>query len=537
MGTFESLWATLGPQSVSGTLFPLLPHLLVPWASPAPWGLRKPWTFESLWATLGPQSVSGALFPLLPRLLVPWASLAPWGLRKPWEPSATLGPQSDSGALFPLPLHPWASLGLSKASESLSSLQQPWGLSQSQGLCSPCLWPSLGPSGLPEASKSLGNLQKPLATLAPQSVSGALLPLLPSCPWASFRNQEALRAFRSLLHPWDLRLRGLVPLAPLCLKIQGPCSSCSPRLPYLLNLPGPLGTFGNFWQPSSNLSLRSLVSPCPPHPWSSLAPLGLRKSWEPSEAFGSLGTPVRLRGLVLLAPLVPWASLGPWGLTWVSESLGNLWKPLTTLEPQSQEPCFPLPPHPWVSLDPGPQKALGIFGSLWQPCGLSLASPWPLPLWAPGASMAPQKALGTFGSLQQPWGLSQFQEPFSLCSPHPLSLSGASGSLWSLWQAWGLSQTQGPCSPCSPSPPGRQWGGKGWGSKGGKGEKGAEGGEASLPKKTSHLVKLPDILIIYSTALHFFRCNCLTEKRSLLSSHLVVGEDPKYVEIRVWRKS
>ena len=103
-------------------------------------------------------------------------------LQQPWGLSQTQGPCSPWFHLPPCPLTslgpspPVAPWGLSEASESLGSLQQPWGISQTQGPCShlfplppshslplapPCLLSLLGPWGLPLASESLGSLWKP----------------------------------------------------------------------------------------------------------------------------------------------------------------------------------------------------------------------------------------------------------------------------------------------------------------------------------------------------------------------------------------
>ena len=196
-------------------------------------------------------------------------------------------------------------------------------------------------------------------------------------------------------------------------------------------------------------------------PWASLAPWGLRKLWEPSKAFGSLGASFRLRGLVPLGPpcshplSLPGPLGSPWGLRkpWTFQSI---WQPWTSVRLGG---LVPLAPSPYSSPEP----------------------PWPL---------GPQEA---FQSLQQPWGLIQTQGPCSSCSPlppHPtcpLSLSGASGSLpkpsaalgpqsdsgallpllplspeppWGLRKPWEPSeafgslgtQTQEPCSPCPPHP-------------------------------------------------------------------------------------
>ena len=219
--------------------------------------------------------------------------------------------------------------------EAFRSLWQPWVFSQTQEPCSPCSpTPSLPlappcfphPLSLPGPLGSSWSLRKPcepsegfgslgssvrLKDLAPPHPLLCLAPLTPLAP----------PCFLSLLGPWDLpgacrkpwepsegfgslgssvRLRDLAPLAPPHPSL--PSSSLAP--PYPLSLPGSL-------RPS----------------W------GLRKPWEPSEAFGSLGSSVRLRDL---AP---------------------------------PPPCSPLLPEPpWTAgTFLGPQEALQAFGSLWQP--------------------------------------------------------------------------------------------------------------------------------------------------------------------------
>ena len=190
------------------------------------------------------------------------------------------------------------------------------------------------------------------------------------------------------------------PLPWVFSQTQGPCSpnpltlSCFPSLPLT-----PL-------TPWASLGLPGSLGPS----W------GLRKPWEPSQAFGSLGSSVILRGSAFLAPAHP--------LTF-SHSL-----PLS------------LPGSPWT----------------------------------PGTFLGPQEALGAFTSLRQPWVFSETQGPCFPCSPSPplapscslsrLSLPGFAwapgtflgpqedlGAFASLWQPWVFSETQGPCFPCSLSPP------------------------------------------------------------------------------------
>ena len=268
LGAFTSLWQpwvfshTQGPcfpcspSSPSLSLTPSCPHL--PLSLPgSPWALG---TF------LGPQEAFGGFASFL-------------------QPLAALGLQSDSGILLPLlPLNPIIS------SHSLSPPGPPWA--------------SLGPWDLPGVSGSLGSLHKPLAALGLQSYSGALLPLLPLIP---------LTFSHSLLPP----------LAP-----EPPWVSLGPW-----DLPGASGTLGRlcklsaaFGSLGSSVRLRDLASLAPPQPhhflslplisWASLGlpgPLGpswgLRKPWEPSQAFGSLGSSVILRGLASLAPPHPPHSL------------------------------------------------------------------------------------------------------------------------------------------------------------------------------------------------------------------------------------
>ena len=156
--------------------------------------------------------------------------------------------------------------------------------------------PPLGPLGVRGASWEWGEQtlaqQRLLApqNLPPQVVGSQNIPLDLHYPY--------------LPHFLLLSLTPLAPLAPHC----------------PLSLPGPLG-------PS----------------W------GLRKPWEPLEAFGSLQKPSTALGL--------------------QSDLGAL-LPLLPLTPS----CSLLPPEP---------------------------------PWVPGTFLGPQKALGTFGSLRQPWVFSQ----------------------------------------------------------------------------------------------------------------------------------
>ena len=174
------------------------------------------------------------------------------------------------------------------------------------------------------------------------------------------------------------------------------------------------------------------LSPLPPEPpLAAVASLGLRKPWEPSEAFGSLESSDS-------GTLFPLASLSP----------------LLALAPSHPEP------H-WASATSlGPQEAFGTFGSLRQPwvfnqtqgpcspcphCPHLLCIPTP-----PGISLGPQEAFGAFGSLGS---VVRFRGLVPLAPSHPLSLPGTWGVFGNNQLPWGFSQTQGPCFPCSPSLP------------------------------------------------------------------------------------
>ena len=178
----------------------------------------------------------------------------PLGLRKPWEPLEAFG--SFGSSVRPRGLVPLSS-PCPPHSMSICGLLEP-----SLGLRKP--WEPL------EAFSSFGSSVRlrDLVPLVPLTHC-LLLPSPPEPPWVpgtSLRLQEALRAFESIWQPWVFsQTRGLVPLASLTPSL--------PLAPHSLSLPGSLGP-----------------------------PLGLRKPWEPLEAFSSLGSSVRLRGLV---PLVP----------------------------------------------------------------------------------------------------------------------------------------------------------------------------------------------------------------------------------------
>ena len=174
----------------------------------------------------------------------------------------------------------------------------------------------------------------------------------------------------------------LLPVTPSCSPLTPSCSPLAPLLPLLPSCsPHSLSPPLTPLIPSRSLlplaltevagtSKHSIANPYPtlalapthsPHPLSLPGPLGpswgLRKPWEPLEFFGSLGSSVRLRSLAPLAPPTPSLSLAPL--------------------------C---PPH------------------------------------LPGTFPGPQEALGAFGSLQQPWVFSQAQGHCSACSPSPPSL-------------------------------------------------------------------------------------------------------------------
>ena len=135
LGTFRSLrhpWGlnqTQGPCSPC-SLTPLLPSLLYSeplWLPGASLGSQKALrTFGSLWQ---PWSLSQTQRPCLPTSLAPLLPLTPH-FPSPW---ASLAPRT--------------SLGSQGTFRAFGSLQQPWGLSQTQGPCFPCfLYPwSLAP--------------------------------------------------------------------------------------------------------------------------------------------------------------------------------------------------------------------------------------------------------------------------------------------------------------------------------------------------------------------------------------------------------
>ena len=102
-----------------------------------------------------------------------------------------------------------------------------------------------------------------------------------------------------------------------------------------------LGAFGNLWQPWVFSQTPGPCSPTPslpltsPHPLSLPGPLGpswgLRKPWEPLEAFGSLGSSVRLRGLAPPPPHTSPCLLSLSGSLEPSWGLRKPWEPWASL--------------------------------------------------------------------------------------------------------------------------------------------------------------------------------------------------------------
>ena len=112
-----------------------------------------------------------------------------------------------------------------------------------------------------------------------------------------------------------------LPLAP-------PHSPSPPEPLWAPKAPGASGSLGSLWKPLGALHLQSdtgALPPCSPSlcltPLALTCPLrlpgalgpfwGLRKPWEPLEAFGSLGSSVRLRGLAFFATPHPSLPLAP----------------------------------------------------------------------------------------------------------------------------------------------------------------------------------------------------------------------------------
>ena len=148
----------------------------------------------------------------------------------------------------------------------------------------------------------------------------------------------------------------------------------------------------------------NLAPLAPSHPLSLPGPLraswGLRKPWEPLEAFGSLGSSVRLRGLAFLAPphlpLLPLAPSHPLSLP------GFPWAPGTFLGSQKALGAFTNLQQPFTAL--GLQSDSGaLLPLLPSPPSLPLTPSCPLSLpgspWTPRTFLGPQEALGAFGSL------------------------------------------------------------------------------------------------------------------------------------------
>ena len=382
---------TLGSREVVGT------------AKIGPTGGRDPKTYPLISIT--------PYLPLAPPcpLSLPGPLRTSWGLRKPWEPLEAFGSLGSSfihRGLAPLPPpHP---LTLSRSPLPLSL---PGPLGPSWGLRKP--WEPL------EAFGSLGSsvrLRRLASLASPHPLTPSHSPLPPEPPWDLPGASGSLGSLQKPSAALGLQSDSgaLLPLLP-----SPPCSLSLCLTPWVsLGLSGPLGPF-----------------------W------GLRKPWEPMEAFGSLGSSVRLGGLASphppCSPLPPepsWASLDPWDLPVASGSLRSLRKPLAVLGLQSDSeallpllpltpPCslspplapshYPSPPEPpWASLGPrtflGLQKALGAFVGLWQPWVFSQtqvpcfpSSPLapshsplsPEPPWAPGTFLGPQEALGAFSSL------------------------------------------------------------------------------------------------------------------------------------------
>ena len=159
----------------------------------------------------------------------------------------------------------------------------------------------------------------------------------------------------------------LLPLAP-----PHPSPLTPTEMVGTLKPPHPLGpqeAFGVF-ESLAALALQSdseALFPLPPHSPSFPGPLkppwDLRKPWEPSETFGSLGPSVRLRGLVpllpssLLAPPCPLSILGPQEALGAFGSLQQPW-----VFSQTQGPCSPYPLY-----FPGTSPGLRKSWNLWQP--------------------------------------------------------------------------------------------------------------------------------------------------------------------------
>ena len=248
--------------------------------------------------------------------------------------------------------------------------------------------------------------------------------------------------------------------------------------------------------PQSPLPPTSILLPSLPLiPWASLGfpgPLefswGLRKTWEPLQAFSSLGSSVRLRDLASLAPphplslpLTPSHPLSLPRSLWVpgtflgtQKALGaltSLQQPLAALGLQSDSgtllPLLPLTPSrslspplaPWASLDLpgylGPSWGLGkpwepsqAFGRLWQPLGLQSDSEALLPLLplTPSCFLSLPLTPSCFLSLPRPpWVPGTFLGPWEAL--------GAFTSLRQPLAALGLQSDSGALLPLIPLTP------------------------------------------------------------------------------------
>ena len=218
-------------------------------------------------------------YPLPPLVHWEWGEQAESKGRDPWSkrsgghlknwPHSWWGPQNiPFDVHYPLPL--LGPLGVRGASWE----QGEQALAQQRLLAPQNLPPQVvGPKNIPLDLHYPLPPSLPVAPLAPPHPLNLPEPLGPS--WGLRKPWEPSEAFGSLGS--SVRLRGLALFAlsyPYLLPLTPPC---------LLSLPGPLGLF-----------------------WS------LRKPWEPSEVFNSLGSLVRLKGLAPLHPLsLPLASLAP----------------------------------------------------------------------------------------------------------------------------------------------------------------------------------------------------------------------------------
>ena len=201
-----------------------------------------------------------------------------------------------------------------------------------------------------------------------------------------------------------------------------------------------MGAFRSLWQPWVFSQTRGPCSPTPSlsPPLSLLGPLGpswdLRNPWEPSEAFGSLGS-LDSGALLPLTPSLPPLSLSPLSVSPLS--------PLS-LSPCSPTPFFPLPPEPsWApGTFLGPQESLGAFRSLWQPWVFRLRglAPPHLPLSLSPLSVSPLSPL----SLLSPPSLSPLSPKHSITYPYPpLAIGSEGGVRGARWERDGARWEQG----------------------------------------------------------------------------------------------